>query len=155
VAAGPAAIPEVAAVLDRPSTPAAARSAAWVLGALHARDRAGAIVAAMRKGTLPIPAALHALAGAGTSDSLPVALEFTSDPSPAVRDRALIAASALLDPATPDGRAVEPLKAALRDPRLSLEETARIARLLGETGAARAAPELAGLARGTSKGRTA
>ncbi|HEY2510746.1 MAG TPA: HEAT repeat domain-containing protein, partial [Polyangiaceae bacterium] len=132
--------------------PAAAASAAWVLGELHARDRAPAIVAAMRRGTLPAPAALHALAGAGTSESLPVVLEFVSDANAAVHDRALDAAGALLDPSVPDGRATEPLSAALRDSRLGPSERAAIARLLGRTGAARAAPVLAGLAR--AKGAT-
>ncbi len=101
----------------------------------------------MRRGALPSAAGLHALAGAGTSDSLPVVLEFTGDASPLVRDEALAAAGALLDPSAPDGRAVEPLTAALRDTRLGAEERATIARLLGETGAPRAAPVLAGLAR--------
>ena len=146
-AAGPAAVAEVEAALARPSSAAAATSAAWVLGELRAHDRAPAIIAAMRRGALPPAAALHALAGAGTSDSLPVVLEFTGDPSALVRDQALEAAAALLDPAAPDGRAVEPLTAALGDPRLGPDERASIARLLGRTGAARAAPVLAGLAR--------
>jgi HEAT repeat protein len=150
VAAGPAAVAEVASVLDHPASPAAAASAAWILGELHARDRAPALVAAMRRGVVPDAAALHALAGAGTSDSLRVVLEFTSDPRPDVRDQALAAAAALLDPTAPDGRAAEPLAAALRDPNLAPAERAKIARLLGLTGAARAAADLAGLAR--SKG---
>ncbi|MGO9713312.1 MAG: HEAT repeat domain-containing protein [Polyangiaceae bacterium] len=147
VSAGAAAIPEVASALERPSGPSAATSEAWILGELHARAQAPAIVLAMRRGALPPAAALHALAGAGTSDSLPVVLEFTADSSPLVRDQALDAAGALLDPATPDGRAVEPLTAALRDARLGPNERASIARLFGRTGAARAAPVLAGLAR--------
>ena len=147
VAAGAPAVAEVAGVLDHPASQAAATSAAWVLGELHARDRAQSIVSAMRRGTLPEAAALHALAGAGTSDAVPVVLEFVDDPSPLVRDEALDAAAALLDPAKPDGRAEEPLAAALRDPNLGPTERAKIARLLGRTGAARAAPVLAGLAR--------
>jgi len=150
VAAGPAAVAEVAAVLASPKGPAAATSAAWILGELHARDQAPAIVAAMRRGALPVAAALHALAGAGTSDSVRVVLEFANDPSSIVRDQALAAGAALLDPSAPDGRAAEPLAAALRDPNLGPTERAKIARLLGLTGAARAAADLAGLAR--SKG---
>jgi HEAT repeat protein len=145
--AGAAAVPEVEAALEHPASGAAATSAAWVLGELHARDHAPAIIAAMRRGALPTASALHALAGAGTSDSLPVVLEFTGDASPLVRDQALEAAAALLDPAAPDGRAVEPLTAALTDARLGPDERASIARLLGRTGAARAASVLAGLAR--------
>jgi HEAT repeat protein len=146
VSAGPSAIAEVEAALERPASGAAATSAAWVLGELHARDRAPAIIASMRRGALPTAAALHALAGAGTSDSLPVVLEFTGDANPLVRAQALEAAAALLDPAAPDGRAVEPLTAALNSPRSTPDERASIARLLGRTGAARAAPVLAGLA---------
>ena len=147
VSAGSGAVPEVAAALERPASAAAATSSAWVLGELHARAQAPAIISAMRRGALPPAAALHALARAGTSDSLPVVLELTGDANPLVRDQALEAASALLDPATPDGRAVEPLTATLRDARLGPNERASIARLFGRTGAARAAPVLAGLAR--------
>ena len=137
---------DLAAVLERPTSPAAATSAAWILGELHARAHAGAIVASMRRGMLPTAAALHGLAGAGRSESVPVVLEFTSDANPLVRDEAQRAAFALLDPAHPDGRAVEPLAAALRDARLSATERATVARLLGRTGAGRAGPVLAGLA---------
>jgi HEAT repeat protein len=69
-------------------------------------------------------------------------LEFVADPSPVVRGEALGAAAALLDPNRPDGRAVEPLAAVLRDARPSPAERARVARLLGRTGAPRAAPLL-------------
>jgi HEAT repeat protein len=147
VAAGPAAVAEVAAVLDHSPTPAAAASAAWVLGELHARDRAPAIISALRRGALPTEAALHALGGAGTSDSITVVLEFLSDPKPVVREQALATAAALLDPAKPDGRAEEPLVAASRDPRRDSRELATIATLLGRTGAGRAAPVLSSLAR--------
>jgi HEAT repeat protein len=63
-----------------------------------------------------------------------------------VRKQALDAAFALLDPNQPDGRAVEPLAAALRDARPSAEERARIAAVLGRTGAPRAVTILAQLA---------
>jgi HEAT repeat protein len=142
VAAGTPAIAALRAVLDGSPSPAAAASSAWVLGELHAREQAGAIVAAMRRGSLPTAAALHALAGAGSPSEVPVVLEFVADPSPVVRGEALAAAAALLDPNRPDGRAVEPLAAVLRGPRPSASERARIARLLGRTGAPRAAPLL-------------
>lgn len=145
VAAGTPAIAELTALLDRPITPAVATSAAWVLGELRATSSAPAIVSALRKGTLPPAAALHALAGAGTPDQVPVVLEFVADPSHVNRDEALRAATALLDPTRPDGRAVEPLAATLRNPRLSTQERASVATLLGRTGAPRAAAELAGL----------
>jgi HEAT repeat protein len=147
VAAGMAAVPAVRAVLAGSPSAAAATSAAWVLGELHARAEAAGIVAAMRRGALPAAAALHALAGAGNAAEVPVVLEFVADASPIVRSEALGAAAALLDPNRPDGRAVEPLAAVLRDPRPSAAERARVARLLGRTGAPRAAPLLVELLR--------
>jgi cellulose synthase operon protein C len=145
VAAGPPAIPELTALLDRPVSATVATSAAWVLGELRATSSANAIVAALRKGTLPPGAALRALAGAGTPEQVPVVLEFVADPSPTTREEALRAATALLDPARPDGRAVEPLAATLKNPRTSPRERAAVATLLGRTGAPRAAVELVGL----------
>ena len=145
VAAGAPAAVELTALLDRPISPAVASSAAWVLGELHATSSAPAIVAALRKGTLPATGALHALAGAGTGDQVPVVLEFIADPSPTTREEALRAATALLDPSRPDGRAVEPLAATLKHPRLAPRERAAVATLLGRTGAPRAATELIGL----------
>lgn len=145
VSAGAPAIVELAAVLKNPPSTSAAISAAWILGQLGAKSEASAIVSAMRTGALPAAAGLRALGGAGAPETVPVVLEFLSDPSPSVRAEALRAASALLDPAQPDGRAVEPLAAALRDPRLSLGERAQVATLLGKTGAPRAAPLLVAL----------
>jgi HEAT repeat protein len=142
VLAGTPAVPALRAVLEGSPSPAAAASAAWVLGELRAHEQAAAIVAAVRRGSLPTAAALHALAGAGSPSEVPVVLEFVADPSPIVRGEALAAAAALLDPNRPDGRAVEPLAAVLRGPRASASERARIARLLGRTGAPRAAPLL-------------
>ncbi|MDF2695218.1 MAG: repeat protein [Labilithrix sp.] len=145
VAAGAPAVVELTALLDRPVSPAIAASAAWVLGELRATGSAPQIVSALRKGTLPASAALHALAGAGTPEQVPVVLEFVAEPSPATREEALRAATALLDPARPDGRAVEPLAATLKSPRTSPRERAAVATLLGRTGAPRAAAELIGL----------
>jgi HEAT repeat protein len=147
VAVGGASVPSLHALLAGSPSPQTATSAAWVLGALHARDEAPAIVTAMRRGVLPTAAALHAIAGAGTGADVPVVLEFVTDRSPLVRGEALTAALALLDPTRPDGRAVEPLAAALRDARPTPPERARIATLLGRTGAPRAAPLLVELTR--------
>src|ERR1019366_846735 len=147
VASSTAAVPSLITLLGGSPSPQQATSAAWVLGALRAHDAAPAIVLAMRRGTLPTAAALHALAGAGTGAHVPVVLEFVVDRNQIVRGEALAAALALLDPAVPDGRAVEPLAAALRDARPTLVERARIATLLGRTGAPRAAPLLVELTR--------
>ncbi len=152
VAAGAPAVAELTPLLDRPVSPAVASSAAWVLGELQAKSSAPAIVAALRKGTLPAPAALRALAGAGTADQVPIVLEFVADPSPTTREEALRAATALLDPSRPDGRAVEPLAATLKNPRLSPRERAAVATLLGRTGAPRAATELIGLVNAKDEG---
>jgi HEAT repeat protein len=140
-------LPALRDVLRSGSTsPPAATSAAWILGALHARGQAQEIVDAMRRGALPPAAAMHALAGAGTEASVPVVLEFITDPGSVVRDEALAAALALVDPAHADGRAVEPLTAALRDGHLTEPERLQAIALLGRTGAVRAAPFLVGLA---------
>jgi cellulose synthase operon protein C len=147
VAAGGASLAPLEALLSGSPSPAEATSAAWVLGAMHARGQAPAIVAAPRRGTLPPAAALHALADAGTGADVPVVLEFLGDASPVVRGEALGAAAALLDPDHPDGRAVEPLAALLRDGRPLAPERVRIAALLGRTGAPRAAPLLIDLTR--------
>lgn len=143
--AGNAAVVELTAALERPISPQVAASAAWVLGELGATASAPAIVGALRRGVLAAAPALHALAGAGSEASVPVVLEFVSDPSPVVRGEALRTAAVLLDPTRPDGRAVEPLAAALRDGKTSPGERAQIAVLLGRTGAPRAAAELVGL----------
>lgn len=145
VTAGASAVAELTALLDRPASSVALSSAAWVLGELRAKASAPQIVAALRKGTLPPAAALHALAGAGTPEQVPVVLEFVADPNPSVREAALGAAAALLEPSRPDGRAVEPLAATLQNPRLSARERAAVATLLGRTGAPRATTELVGL----------
>lgn len=145
VEAGPVAVNELSAVLQGNPGSAVASSAAWVLGELHAQAAAPVVVAAMRKGVLPTPAALHALAGAGRHEDVPVVLEFVGDSSRAVRAEAARAAAALLDPSQPDGRAVEPLAAALRSNALDAQERAALAGLLGRTGAPRAAPVLVGL----------
>lgn len=145
VLAGDAAVPELRAVLVQGASPSSATSAAWVLGELRARSESPTLIQALRRGTLPAPAAMRALAGAGDRTALPVVLEFVGDPNPLVRSEAIAAASALLDPAEPDGRAVEPLAAALQSSRIDSETRSALARLLGRTGAPRAAPVLSGL----------
>ncbi len=147
ITAGPAAVAPLRALLLASPSPAATTSAAFVLGALRAQAEAPSILAAMRRGTLPVAAALRALAGAGTAADVPTVLEFIADGNPTVRQEALAAALVLLDPRQPDGRAVEPLAAALRDGRVSGSQRAELATLLGRTGAARAVPLLAELTR--------
>jgi HEAT repeat protein len=147
VAAGAASLPALHALLAGSPSPQAATGAAWVIGEQRAHTEASAIVDAMRRGALPPAAALHALIGAGTESEVPIVLEFVADSNTRVRDEAALAALALLDPNRPDGRAIEPLAAALRDAHLSTPERARIAALLGRTGAPRAASLLIDLVR--------
>ncbi len=142
VSAGAIAVPALRAHLAGPATQAAAMSAAWVLGELRSTESIPDIVRAMRQGTLPPTAALHALSAMGSPEGVPVVLEFVDDSNPAVRREALSAAESLLDPTHPDGRAVEPFSSALRDPLLTAPERAKAAVLLGRTGAPRAAPAL-------------
>jgi HEAT repeat protein len=146
VRVGRAAEPELEAILSRPATPAIAASAAWVLGALRARAHAPLLVAALRRGTLEPSAALYALRDAGTSRELPVVLEFLGDTSADIRAQARHAAHAILNPAAPDGRAIEPILGVLKDFRPTGRERAELASLLGRTGTARAAPALIELA---------
>jgi HEAT repeat protein len=147
VAAAAAALAPLHTLLAGSPSATEATSAAWVLGELHARGEAPTLVAALRRGTLPPAAAMHALAGAGTEAEVPVVLEFLADTNATIRREAVGAAASLLDPNRPDGRAVEPLAAVLRDARPSTQERARIVALLGRTGAPRAASLLIDLAR--------
>ncbi len=157
VSAGSVAVAPVATVLRGPTvSTTTATSAAWVLGELEAAAVRGGgsadasvietIISAMRRGVLPPAAALRALGRTSDPAAVPVVLEFALDASPQVRNEALQAAAQLLDPEKPDGRVVEPLVAALRDPRLATVERAQVATLLGRTGAARAATPLVSLA---------
>jgi HEAT repeat protein len=145
VSIGDAAVAPVRALLALAPAPAAAASAAWVLGELRSTVSAEDIVHAMRQGTLPAAAALHALATTGSGNAVAIALEFVDDPSPQVRGEAFRAVGTLLDPTHPDGRAVEPLAATLRDVRLTAAERVRVASLLGRTGAPRARDVLVSL----------
>ncbi|MBK6459993.1 MAG: HEAT repeat domain-containing protein [Myxococcales bacterium] len=129
-------------LLERASGPAVATSAAVVLGELRAKTSERALHAALRRGTVPLASALRALAGCGTSASIPVVLEFIDDENPLARGEAIATAALLLDPDRPDGRAVEPLAAALRGGRLQPAERVAVVQLLGRTGAPRAAPVL-------------
>jgi HEAT repeat protein len=144
---GPLVLSAMHGILAGSPAPAAAVSASWVLGELRARKEASTIVTAIRRGTLPAAAGLHALRGAGTVQEVPVVLEYVADPNAAVRAEAAAAAAELLDPEHPDGRAVEPLAAALRQQGMAGAEQARWVGLLGRTGAPRAAPILVDLAR--------
>jgi HEAT repeat protein len=146
VSAGLAAIPLLGPVLEGSATSAAATSAACIVGELGAGSQARTVLLSMRRGVLAVPAALRALGGMAGTDMVAVVLEFVGDSNSLVRDEARRAAGRLLDPGHPDGRAVEPLVAALRKPFATPSERAELAMLLGRTGAPRAGPALVELA---------
>ena len=145
VTLGQGCVPLVSRVLDRPDSPAAATSAAYVLASLGARAEEKKVRAALERGAIPVPAALFVLARIGGPETLPVVLEFISDQSPAVRHQALLSARELTNPEKPDGRAVEPITFALKDARISAEDRLLLVEVLGRTGAPRARDILLGI----------
>ena len=151
VSAGkPVIAPLVAALSGAPSSTTAA-GAALVLGALHAKEGLEPTVRAMQRGVLPLEQGLRALATLGSPDALPAVLELLSDTDPAVRREAVRAASELLDPARPDGRAVDPARAMLLDAATPNDEKVALVRLLGRTGSPRAQTVLVSLAGSKSR----
>lgn len=109
-------------------------------------ESAKAILGALKRGVLRAPAALASLERLRDPKSLPTVLEHLADSDPVVRRAAIDAAVALLDPAKPDGRAVDPIAQALEKARRSKAERAALARLLGRTGSPRAVKPLSPLA---------
>ncbi len=144
--AGPRAAPAVMGVLAGSPPGNAAAGAALVLGALHHQEGVPAIVHAMARGVVPLRWALRALAQIGSPSALPPVLEVLDDPDPAARKEAIRAAIALLDPAHPDGRPVDPARAALADASTPIDEKIELCRMLGRTGSPRAQAVLLPLA---------
>lgn len=132
-------------VLARPKNKSAAASCAWVVSALRATALSPAIATAMRRGTLPTVNALLALRGIGNPADLPTVLEYLSDPNEPTRRSAIAAAIGLLNPKTPDGRAVDPIIARLNDSNVERDERVELATLLGRTGSLRAVAPLLSL----------
>ncbi|MDC3954188.1 HEAT repeat domain-containing protein [Polyangium jinanense] len=151
VMAGKSAAPQLVAVLSGSPSPSTAAGAALVLGALGAKEGLDPTVRAMQRGVLPLKHGLRALALLGSSEALPAVLELLSDADPTVRREAIRAASELLDPARPDGRAVDPARAMLLDAATPPDEKIELVRLLGRTGSPRAHDVLLPLA--TTKSR--
>jgi HEAT repeat protein len=94
-------------------------------------------------------AALKALAMFEHREQLPVALEYLTSTDPELRHLAREACKVLLDPRSPDGRAVAPLVRALRFAGSSKEELLPLIGLLGRSGSPRAAQSLTVLASGS------
>jgi HEAT repeat protein len=127
-------------------SPGAAAGACLVLAELGGADRSRLVAEALQRGRVPAHVGLRALGMLGDPSALPSALELLEAPSGLVRKAAFEAAAALLDPARPDGRAVDPIVTQLSRPRVALEDRVALARLLGRTGSPRAAPMLGALA---------
>ncbi|MFO0552383.1 MAG: HEAT repeat domain-containing protein [Polyangiaceae bacterium] len=134
----PAVKPLLAALSSSPSARVAS-GAVSVLGALGDVSAAPAIVRAMQRGTVPAPAALSALSALKADDALPSILELIDDPSGDVRRAAIRAATAIIDPAAQDGRAVDVVRDILFDPTLDVDDRIGLIELLGRTGSPRAA----------------
>src|SRR5262249_41059230 len=137
-AAGKRAAAASIALLEGSPQGNAGAGAALVLGALHDTGGVNAIVHAMQRGAVPLRWGLEALAQIGPPTALPPVLEVLDAPAPAARKAAIRAAYALLDPAHPDGRPIDPARAALADAATPIDEKIELCRMLGRTGAARA-----------------
>ncbi len=131
----------VTALAGAPS-PRTAIGIVQALAAIGDASAAPAVVRAMQRGTVPAPIALQTLGALRVESSLPAVLELLSDGAPETRRAAVKTALALIDPARPDGRAVEPVRDALAESSLEPEERVALVELLGRTGSPRAADEL-------------
>ncbi len=120
------------------------------LGAIGEGAAVDPIVRGMQRGAVPLQAGLSALATLRSPTALPAVLELIDDPDPKVRGAAIRATSALLDPRRPDGRAVEPVRAALQF-SVDLDERVALVALLGRTGAPRSEPVLLELSKAPKK----
>jgi HEAT repeat protein len=140
-ASGQKAVGPLVAALEQYGNASVAAGAALVLGSMKAKDAGPVIVAAMRKGSLGPYYGLRALGDLGDPSTVPTVLEFLSDSNAVVRRQAVATVSVLVDPSRHDGRAVEPLVAALHAAKTS-EDREQLARTLGRTGSPRAVPEL-------------
>ncbi|WP_437736041.1 HEAT repeat domain-containing protein [Sorangium sp. So ce1335] len=139
----------IAALAAAPSANTAA-GAALALGELRATEGLPAVVRGMQRGVVPLRHGLRALGALGDPAALPSVLELLGDADPSVRREAIRAATALLDPARPDGRAVDPARALLVDPATPHDEKLALVQLLGRTGSPRAQGVLLPLAKARS-----
>lgn len=109
--------------------------------ALAQADPTGAaavLARAWRSKTISAEAALVSLASSADESALPLVLEALLHGDPWVRRQAVEAAWSLLNPANPDGRAVEPILTALERPGVERQERLALIGLLGRTGSERA-----------------
>lgn len=123
-----------------------ANGCAEVLGRLGGQGSVPALTTALRAGRVDHAVALEALGAMGDPAGLAAALEYLTAPDSAVRLAAIDACEALLGTGTSEGRAVEPIVAALKAPEILPSERARLAHILGLTRSPRAAPPLMAIA---------
>jgi len=141
------ALPALRACLDAHGGFRAADGCALSLGTLGDSSDVPRLRVALERGEVSPRAALAALGALGAPEAIPIVLERVADPDAAVRRTALTALIPLLDPARPDGRAVDPLVRALRARGRSLGERTVLLGLLGRTGAPRAGAALSDVAK--------
>jgi HEAT repeat protein len=146
-ASGARAVPLLQEAVREYGAPVVAAGAALTLGAMKARGVGPVLVDAMRRGSLGAHPGLRALALLGDPATVPAVLELLTDANAAVRRQAITSLTVLLDPARKDGRAVEPLAAALRDAGGAADDRELLARALGRTGSPRALEALVPLAK--------
>jgi HEAT repeat protein len=145
--AGARSLPPLRACVDGRAAPLLVDRCARALGELGDETDVVRLGAALGRGALTPLAALPALGRLGGARAVPIVLEALTSADVAVRLAAAQALLALLDPAHPDGRAVDPLLSALRRRHTTTSEDAGLLRLLGRTGAPRVGPELARVVR--------
>ncbi|WP_437309206.1 HEAT repeat domain-containing protein [Sorangium sp. So ce388] len=143
-------VPALIAALSAAPSGNTAAGAALVLGELKAREGLPTLVRGMQRGVVPLRHGLRALGALGDPAALPSVLELLGDADPSVRREAIRTATALLDPARPDGRAVDPARALLVDPATPPDEKLALVQLLGRTGSPRAQAVLLPLAKARS-----
>ncbi len=125
---------------------ARADGCAVVLGRLGSKAAVPVLAEALRAGRVERAVALAALGQIGDRAGLPAALEYLTAPDSAVRIAAIEASGRLLAEGPAEGRAVEPIKAALKSPDILSSERAALAKILGLTRSKRAARPLMAIA---------
>ena len=145
-ASGPTARSALRACVEGSGARLAVEGCARALGESGDETDVPRLRAASERGALSPLVVAAVLGKLGGQAAVPVVLEELDNADAAVRRAALVSLGALLDPARPDGRAVDPLLAALRARGTTAPERTLILRLLGRTGAARVGPELTRIA---------
>ncbi len=117
------------------------------LGEIGTQAAVDAVADGLRRGAVKTEIALDAIGRSRDSRELGLVLESLRSDDPRVRHAAVDAATALLEPEVPDGRAVEPILRALDAAHARRAERASLVALLGRTGSPRAIPVLSALTR--------